>query len=292
MTNPLPLKCAVTGSNGYVGRAIGAALRRDGCPVIDLCRRGAGVRTFSLDAPPAPGLLQDVEALIHCAYDFAPADEAGIRRINIDGSIRLFEAARAAGVGRIIFISSMSAFPGCRSMYGRAKLAVESGAGRLGVVIVRPGLVYGPEAGGMVGALLKSLSIPFVTPLVGRGLQSTYLAHEDDLGELLIRLVKGDAPAATPILAAHEKSKSFKEVLQILAQVHGRQNRLYLPVPAGLVAAGLKLTELAGLKMRLRGDSLVSLLHQDPRPDFSATARIGAPFREFNAEALRHVGAV
>jgi hypothetical protein len=44
--------------------------------------------------------------------------------------------------------------------------------------------------------------------------------------------------------------------------------------------------------MRLRGDSLVSLLHQDPRPDFSATARIGAPFREFNAEALRHVGAV
>jgi len=84
-------------SNGYVGRAIGRRLRRDGCQVIDLCRRGDGVRTFSLEAAPTPELLGDVKALIHCAYDFAPADEAGIRRINIDGSIRLFEGRGPRG---------------------------------------------------------------------------------------------------------------------------------------------------------------------------------------------------
>jgi len=157
------------------------------------------------------------------------------------------------------------------------------------VVIVRPGLVYGPEAGGMVGHCSKSLSIPFVTPLVGRGLQSTYLAMKDDLGELLIRLVKGDAPAATPILAAMRSPSRSKRFCKSWSGPWSAESALFAG-SAGLVAAGLKLTELAGLKMRLRGDSLVSLLPPGSAARLFGDARIGAPFREFNAEALASRG--
>ena len=43
----------------------------------------------------------------------------------------LLDAARAAGVGRVLFVSSISAYDGCRSAYGRGKLRVETAVAAL-----------------------------------------------------------------------------------------------------------------------------------------------------------------
>jgi hypothetical protein len=50
-----------------------------------------------------------------------------------------------------------------------------------------------------------------------------------------------------------------------------------------LVWAGLKSAEACGLKLNFRSDSLVSLTHQNPAPDFSANARAGLVCRPFRA---------
>ena len=271
---------AITGASGYVGGAIARVMRHAGWDVIGLQRSGTGpdVRRFKLGDPVDPASLAGISALVHCAYDFDATTWTDIHRSNVEGTRQLFAAARDAGVSRLVFISSMSAFPSCRSMYGRAKLEAESAVAPLGANVVRPGLVYGPEAKGMVGALGKLLGIPLVTPLVGSGAQILYLAHEDDLGRMVAELCATPSNDHAPLVAASARPFRFKEILALLARRDGKK-RVMLPVPWQLEWLALKTAEAVGLRMRLRSDSLVSLMNQDPSPNFEPSARFA--FRDF-----------
>jgi len=62
-----------------------------------------------------------------------------------------------AAVESIVVISSLSAFAGCRSLYGKAKLQIESLALSADAVVIRPGLVYGNDSGGMFGRLVRQV---------------------------------------------------------------------------------------------------------------------------------------
>jgi len=281
---------AVTGAGGYVGSALTRALERRGVVVRRLQRSGDGdrVRPFVLGAPVDPAAMQGAQALVHCAWDFGAAGRSEIERTNVAGSLALFEAARTAGVRRIVFISTMSAFDGCRSLYGRAKLEVERGAAPSGTVVVRPGLVYGAASGGMVGALGQLLRLPLVTPLVGTGSQRLYMVHEDDLGDIIAEYALGERTApAGPVIAASARPFTFREIVSLLARRDGLR-RVLLPVPWQAEWLALKGAELAGMRMRLRSDSLISLINQDPRPDFTASAGIG--FRDFETFTLGSSG--
>jgi nucleoside-diphosphate-sugar epimerase len=176
---------------------------------------GKPAHLFRLGDPVIPEMWAGVDVLIHCAYDFAVRSWNEVRRVNVHGSLQLFESARVAGVRRLIFISSMSSFPGCRSQYGRAKLAVEERATELALIIVRPGLVYGERPGGMVGALRQLVRSSPVLPLVGRGDQTIYPVHEDDLGRLIVHLCVGpEPPTGESIIAASEQSCTFRRLLE------------------------------------------------------------------------------
>jgi nucleoside-diphosphate-sugar epimerase len=289
----MSLTCAVTGANGYVGGVIAAALRRRGCNVVELGRKPSaaadpgGYRRFSLGDPIDPLTLSGLDALVHCAYDFAPIDPAGIAQSNVEGTLALFRAARAAGVKQIIFISSMSAFEGCKSLYGQAKLSVEKNRDELGLIIVRPGLVYGSGARGMVGSLAKLASLPLLTPLVGLGNMVLYLAHEQDLGGLIDKLLDPLLPPPpTPIIAANDSPRTLRQIISILGASQGKGKKLFVPIPSTALWAMLKTAEAVGLRPRTRSDSLVSLMNQDPHPDFAGLHRLGVPFREFEASAL------
>ncbi|MCE9590113.1 MAG: NAD(P)-dependent oxidoreductase [Planctomycetes bacterium] len=287
---PQPL-CAVTGANGYVGGVIVNALRTAGRRVLALQRlRGtaadADARRYSLTEPIGPGLLRGVDVLVHCAYDFSCVDRPGIRSSNVDGTLRLFEAARAAGVRRIIFISSVSSYEGCRSLYGRAKLEVERRCGGFGAVIVRPGVVYGPGARGMMGSLLKVVEKP-VVPMVGSGRQPMLMVHEEDLGRAVVALVeRGEVPAGKPIFMAGRRRWTLRELMEMAAAARGRRV-VFVPVPWRLIWLALKAAEAVGLRPRTRSDSLVGLVFPDPSPDFSTTDTLGLSFRELDASALR-----
>jgi nucleoside-diphosphate-sugar epimerase len=107
------MRIALTGASGIVGGfALRAALAQ-GHEVTVLDRASGYVLG---DAPDLAGH----HALIHCAFAHVPgryrggegADAQGFRRDNLDGSIRLFDAAAAAGVGRILFLSSRAVHDG------------------------------------------------------------------------------------------------------------------------------------------------------------------------------------
>ena len=184
--------CAITGANGYLGSVVARWFADRGWKVVALTRSKTSEPylhvPFSLDSTLEPDVFKThkITTLIHCAYDFRPVDWASIRKVNVEGSERLLQAAKQGGVEKIIFISSISAFRGCASLYGRAKLEIEELTTQVGGAIVRPGLIYGDTStGGMFGALRSQVLSKSVIPLIGSGEYLQYLVHEDDLCTLL-----------------------------------------------------------------------------------------------------------
>jgi nucleoside-diphosphate-sugar epimerase len=205
--------------------------------------------------------------------------------VNVEGSRRLFAAARAAGVARLVCISSTAAFEGCRSEYGKAKLAIEEiarDAFGAGVVIVRPGLVCGAQPGGIVGTLAKLVKKSPVVPIVGPS-TIIHTVQDDELGPFIERLASAsvDVPKnGEPIVAATEVGISFRDLLDRVALSDG-QRPVWAPVPWPLVWSLVRGVELLHIPIGLRSDSLVSFIHLNRHIDFTETRRTGITFRPF-----------
>jgi len=270
-------RVAITGASGYVGSAIARRFRSHSWDVVEMGRRAP--QPFDLASTNLTINWSGIDALVHCAWDFKPRNWAEVERANIRGSLRLFESAHAAGLRRAVFISSLSCFPGCRSLYGRGKLAVEAEAARLGYAVVRPGLVYGQSPGGITGALEKAVKSLRVIPLIGDGSHPQYPVHEDDLAALIFTLCQLDSAPAQPLSAASSEPIPFRDLLRRIAARHGR-NPLFIPVPWQLILAGLKSLEALGLNPPFRSDSLTGFIFQNPSPDFTLAHQF-AYFRPF-----------
>lgn len=275
---------AVTGAHGWLGRCVCRTFAERGWRVRPLVRkpRDDSERAFRLGEPVSPEALAGAEALVHCAYDFQPVTWPEIEKVNVHGSEQLFAAARAAGVRRQVYISTMSAFAGCRSLYGRAKLATEKLAQAQGAFILRPGLIAGDEAGSMVGRLEQQVRGGKFIPLIA-GDAKLYAVHEKDLSALVFRYCAGEIAApAQPVVAAHPQPWPFRALLAEIAKRAGR-HPTFIPVPWRFVWLALRTVEALGLRLGFRSDSVLSLANQDPHPDFSSHAALGFQPRPFAA---------
>jgi nucleoside-diphosphate-sugar epimerase len=282
--------CAITGSNGYVGGCIKSYFAARGWEILELTRQpknGTRALKFQLGEEILPSAFENVGALVHCAYDFKPLRWDEIRAVNVEGAKKIFQAARTAGIGKIVCISSISAYEGCRSLYGHAKLEIERIAAENDALVIRPGLVYGSGSGGMFGKLTAQVRKSSVIPMIGAGSQIQFLVHNEDLSSFIELYARGGKKIIQGILtAANEQPWAFKQLLLEIARALGKKPK-FVPVPWRLVWAGLKSAEMCGLKLNFRSDSLVSLMHQNPQPDFSANVEIGLICRPFQIEKLQ-----
>jgi nucleoside-diphosphate-sugar epimerase len=281
-------RCILTGARGFVGSRLRGHLERAGWRVIAWTRQpepGSGAVAFQLGQEVDPSLLKGAQALVHCAYDFAPRSWKDIAEINISGSHKLFAAARAAAVKSVVFISSISAFAGCRSLYGRAKMEIEGIARANGAFVIRPGLVYGDSPGGMFGRLVGQVRGARFVPVIWGGRQAQYLVHDVDLGNVVEGCLTGRVPAgAEPITVAHEQAWELKEILTQIARALG-QRVTFLPVPWQAAWLGLRCLELAGARPGIRSDSLIGMVYQNPSPSFALLNSLGFQCRPFRLPA-------
>ena len=281
--------CAITGSNGYVGGCVKDHFAARGWQIFELTRRpkpNSRTMRFQLGDEISPELLSGVSALVHCAYDFRPLRWEEIAAVNVEGSRKILEAARAAGIPKIIFISSISAFDGCKSLYGKAKLEIEKIALDCGAMVIRPGLIWGNPPGAMFGKLVSQIQNSSLIPMIGSGSQIQFLVHNEDLCAFIERYARGAAEILPGVFtAADEQPWPFKKLLLEIARALGRKPK-FIPLPWRLVWLGLKSAEVCGLPLNFRSDSLVSLMNQNPAPDLSANAAAGLSCRRFEMDRL------
>ena len=287
-------KCLVTGARGYLGGCVKKRFAQAGWQVVDLVRSPAekelaqdSARRFALGEEPDAKLLSGAETLVHCAYDFSKRNWREIEAVNVTGTEKLFQKAREAGVEKLVFISSMSAFEGCQSNYGRSKLEVEKLLAHQDVLMLRPGLIWGDVPGGIFGNLVKQMGSSLPQPLPGGGWPVLYLAHEADLCEVILAHAKVGLPmGAGPITAANEEGWRFRDLLGELAKRQGKTAR-FIPVPWRPLWLGMRLLELLPVAARFRSDSLLSLMNQNLNPSFEQARKLGLKFRPFQSGMLK-----
>lgn len=285
MVEPSSGRVGITGASGYIGGLIADRCARAGWSVVSLCRPATSApvvgerRDFTLGQAVDPATVSDLDVLVHCAWDLALTDPTAIQEVNVEGSKQLIEVATSAGTGRIVFVSSMSAYEGTRQVYGRAKLACEGLVAAANGASVRLGLVYGDGWGGMAGSLRRLVSLPLV-PLVGaRSYQFTL--HEDDAAEGLFALASAPSPLCGTFGLAHPNRVPFRTVLEATARRAGHKPR-FVPVPWPPVYGSMRLAELAHLRLPLRADSLLGLMRPAPCvPHPEVWEQLGVPIRAF-----------
>ena len=257
------MNVAVTGPRGFLGRDIVRTLRAAGHTVIELVRQprpsndpAAGERRYDLAEAPLPALLDDVDAIVHCAFARAksPDADADAYRANVDGTMALFDLARERDVP-FLFLSSLSAIPEARSVYGRQKLELERRLSAIGACILRPGLVVG--AGGLVRNLVATMRARRIVPLVDGGTQPVQCIWLADVSEIVRALVERGCPPQTmtvavePPLTAGALARDLRRALGI------RAASVSIPYPIAYGVAWL--LEAAGLPSPLPVESLLGL---------------------------------
>jgi nucleoside-diphosphate-sugar epimerase len=281
-----PGRIAVTGATGYVGGMLTEHALGQGWNVVSLRRSlsresppSVEERPFVLGEPVDPTGLEGVDALVHCAYDLSLTDPREITRVNVFGTLRLLDAAAAAGVKRVVLVSSMSAYPGTAQVYGGAKLASERDVLEYGGAAVRLGLVYGSSWGGMAGSLRKLLGLPVVPLMAGNSHQFT--VHADDAVAGLLAIAAADHVPAEAIGLAHPRPIRFRRLLEGFARQAGIRPR-FVPVPWQPVHRAMRTAERIGVPLPLRSDSLLGLVRPAPEvPLAGRWATYGVTPREF-----------
>jgi len=280
----------VTGASGYLGSLICQALESRGWRVIRFTGSQAEapgqVVRYELAEPVtavAREALQAADVLIHAAYNLTLTSAADIWRVNVEGTRRLLAAAREAGTGRLIVLSSMSAFAGTTQLYGRAKLDIEAITVESGGCAIRPGLVYGKQAGGMAGALRKLTALPAVPVIAGSA--GVYTVAAEDLMDAIVRLAAAESLTPEVISVAHPERVTFSALLSAIASQEDRRCR-FVPVPWRLVYWPLRAAEFLHLRLPFRADSLLGLVYAAPGLlGAEQLASLGVTLRPFSPRA-------
>ena len=151
---------AITGATGFVGRHLASLFLRRGHRVRALVRdlpragflktQGAELVAGSLDDGAAlTVLLKGADAVVHLIGIIAEWGPATFTAVHVDGTGRVLDTARAAGVRRFIHMSAIGARADERAtQYHRTKWQAEElvRSSGLPAAILRPSLISGPES--------------------------------------------------------------------------------------------------------------------------------------------------
>lgn len=272
------MRIAVTGGTGFVGSRLLASLSEGGHHVRALTRRPQGDShgvdwiPGSLDDPAAlEQLAEGAEALIHVA-GVIKADAAGFEAGNVQGTAAVLAAAKAAGVGRFVHVSSLAAREPGLSLYGGSKARSEAlvRKSELDFAIVRPPAVYGPGDKETLDLFRMASRGLILLPPEGR----LSLIHADDLASLLLALASAEtAPSLIEPDDGRPGGWTHRELAFALGEAVGR-NPFALPMPRAAVRLGALLDGLIRRdKARLTPDRAAYFCH----PDWVADPSLAPP---------------
>ena len=276
----------VTGAGGFIGRRLCEVLRGRGEDVLALSRHSApsvgeiNGRTDWSTVLHADATVIHLAARAHVLERDGAQDLDAFREVNVEGTRRLGFAASSAGVRRLVYVSSIgvlgtattgrAAFsdkdsPQPSDPYARSKWEAEQAlqdvAAQTGleVSVVRPPLVYGPNAPGNFGRLL-SLVLRGVPLPLGAVQNRRSLVALDNLVDLVSLCIVHPAAAGGTFLVADRRAVSTPDLIRGIAQAMNRR-ALLLPVPVEVLRfTGRALGKSAEVE-RLVGSLEVDISH-------------------------------
>ncbi|MBU1212755.1 MAG: NAD-dependent epimerase/dehydratase family protein [Alphaproteobacteria bacterium] len=281
----------VTGASGFIGRCLVPALAEAGCAVRAAARDPETIdsKHGRVEAVLMPdlrsggvdwaGLVQGCEFVVHLAaiaHASSAIADADYQAVNCEAVGALAQAARTAGVKRVVYISSVRAQTGPvadgvideatpprpSDAYGRAKLAGEravaealSGAATDWATL-RPVLVYGPGVKGNMATLLKLARLPVPLPLQSLTGRRSILSV-DNLASAILHCLTSAEVSRRVFLVADMAPMRVSEIVAAMRKGLKRPPRLFA-LPHRPLALAARLAGMGDAWARLDGDLVVS----------------------------------
>jgi nucleoside-diphosphate-sugar epimerase len=259
----------VTGAAGFLGSYLVRALLAE----------GRQVRAFDLNDPVTnlsgvewvTGDVRDVDAVrracegVEVVYHLASlipqrkASQETMRAVNVGGTRSVLDSAHAAGVRRVVYLSSVEIFgapnvapcpewwpPAPLGEYGRnkieaEKLCLEAFAAGLEVSILRPMTIVGPGLRDpFLVDMLKAIRASQPVMLLGRGMNRFQFVHAEDVAAAC--LVASRHPAAVGQafnIGSADVPPIRKMVEEIILQVGSTSVLRSIPVPVARLAVAV-----------------------------------------------------
>jgi nucleoside-diphosphate-sugar epimerase len=251
------MRVVVTGGAGFIGRAIVARLTARGELIIALVRDPATaahlagervelVRSDLSDAVLLRESIRGADALIHSAgmyrVGIRPSERAAMWQANVGATERVLDAAIAAGVPRLVYLSTNNIVgdtggaivdethrrppdQGFLSWYDETKYrAHEAAEQRIAagapIVIVQPGQTYGPNDHSQASDVLRQAHAGRLRYLVFPTAGLAW-AHVDDLADGIVAAIDRGRIGQAYSLAG--ECYRLAEVVAIAARVAGRR---------------------------------------------------------------------
>ncbi|MCB9640955.1 MAG: NAD-dependent epimerase/dehydratase family protein [Myxococcales bacterium] len=257
------MKVMVTGAHGFMGSNLTRVLLEEGYEVRACVRPGGNFSTlegldaelFEADLTDSSALAEackDIEVIFHLAsctneWNWWPV----YKRINVDGTRDLLEGAVAAGVKRIVYMSSLAVhhFHGITdgdeetaqdgflfTGYARSKIEAEKllreyhDAGKIEIVIIRPGVFpYGPNDQTHVRVFDAMIKGGWAYVNGGRALVST--VYIDNLAHGLILAAKTPEAAGKSYIIADDYRLTWREFSEaFIKALGGKASKMSSPL--------------------------------------------------------------
>ena len=250
------MKVLVTGATSLIGAGVARSLARRGDEVVCFQRKAA----VSLDGvvgieqrlgdirsrEDVDAATEGCDAVVHLAAKVGvvgPWEE--YRSINVDGTEHLVAAARAGCVHRFVHVSSPSVAHGgepivgggadapvlgrSRAWYPESKamaelLALDAASDDLGVVAIRPHLVWGPGDTQLVGRIVERAAAGRLA-LVGGGRALVDTTYIDNAVDALVAALDAGEPGADcsgrPYVIANGEPRTIRELVAGICRAAG-----------------------------------------------------------------------
>jgi nucleoside-diphosphate-sugar epimerase len=262
----------VTGASGFVGSHIAEQLVAEGHVVRCLVRNSSNKRFLQSlkgvdlvygaveEYEKVEGAVKGVDAIIHAAGIVKARTAEEFRKVNVEGTKNLLEAAKkhAPKLKRFVYVSSLEAVgPSANgdpvphdqenpiTAYGRSKLEAEklvrAAKDILPVVILRPTGVYGPRDV-EIFEVFKSVSRR-VLPITGDGTAKLTFTYVVDCAKACIRAIEADIPSGNAYFITDGEVYVWKEALVHIENAIGKRAILRSGLPFGVfhvVAMGVE----------------------------------------------------
>lgn len=202
-------------------------------------------------------LLAGVDVLVNTVGIFRESADQSFDAVHVKGPRAIFEAARRAGVRRIVQLSALGADPDSALPYFSSKGRAERLLQEMGVdhAIVRPSLVFSPH-GASTRWFAQLASLPLL-PLPAGGRQPIQPLHLNDLADAIVRLV--EAPRVPASLdAVGPRPLPLGEYLGLFRRALGVRG-WSLAVPRGVAEAGAGLLGRVASAVPVDADALAML---------------------------------
>lgn len=262
------MRITVTGASGLLGSSVARALIAAGHEVTTLQRRPSGVEGArdvigSVTEPSAvTEALTGAEAAVHLAAKVSMmGDPKDFDAVNVGGTRTLVEAAQAAGVPRLIHISSPSvAHTGAsiigdgagpaspdhaRGEYARTKAAGElialgADSADFRVLVLRPHLMWGPGDAQLTERVIDRARSGRM-PVLGSGAALVDTLFVDNAVEAIVAaLAAVDAAHGEALVVTNGQPRPIGELMSRIAIAGGASEpKLRIPVSPALAAGSV-----------------------------------------------------